>query len=146
MKRIEFKGNYVKDENGDITSERNIQSVSHVVIKGWGCNQETHKPYGFNFELIDMDNNQLFDTTHNVWEIEDRYESYWNRLNDLSSGWRGEGIVKVIDVYSLEDFMNKYDTPTKREELLETIDRDVFKSNLETLFVKGEEILKEELV
>ena len=146
MKRIEFKGNYVKDENGDITSERNIQSVSHVVIKGWGCNQETHKPYGFNFELIDMDNNQLFDTTHNVWEIEDRYESYWNRLNDLSSGWRGKGIVKVIDVYSLEDFMNKYDTPTKREELLETIDRDVFKSNLETLFVKGEEILKEELV
>lgn len=51
-------------------------------------------------ESIDTSENTLFEDCTSPWEVEDRYELYWNRLND---GWEyafpvGKEKVKVIKV------------------------------------------------
>jgi hypothetical protein len=33
-------------------------------------------------ERIDPETNVIFDGCEGLWEIEDMYEAYWNRLND----------------------------------------------------------------
>ena len=64
-------------------------------------------------EIIDTETNSLFKNCKDVWEIEERYESRWNRLNNFKSlytgmndGYVNHEIVKVLDV-----------TPFKEKEL-----------------------------
>ena len=49
-------------------------------------------------EIINLDENILFNHCETVWDIEDQYEGFWNRLNDLDSGWKPPSIVKVLRV------------------------------------------------
>ena len=51
-------------------------------------------------EIIDTENNVLFEGMTDLWEIEDRYEEFWNRLND---GYNNREIVKVLNVVPLEE-------------------------------------------
>ena len=51
-------------------------------------------------ERIDPETNELFQECEGLWEIEDQYEAFWNRLND---SWehcfpRGKEKVKVVRV------------------------------------------------
>ena len=55
-------------------------------------------------EIIDTETNKLFQDCKEVWEIEDRYESFWNRLND---GYGNPQIVKVLDVTPLKENEDK---------------------------------------
>mgnify|MGYP003149273851 CR=1 FL=1 len=143
MKQIEFKGKYIEDVDGGVTTEPMVKDVSHLVIKSWSCDYKTHKPYGVGFELVDLDRNILYSNCHDVWDCEDNYEMFWNRLNEISSGWRGSEIVKVIKVYSLEDFMNEYDTPTKKQELIDTMTHKSYIDDIHNIWNKGKSILEE---
>ena len=46
----------------------------------------------------------------NEFEIEDKYEFYWNRLNPIDSSWYGKNrdIVKVLEVLPLNEYKKKY--------------------------------------
>ena len=51
-------------------------------------------------ERIDPGSNELFDDCQGMWEIEDRYEAFWNRVN---ASWEfmfplGTGKIKVLRV------------------------------------------------
>ena len=46
-------------------------------------------------EIIDTKTNQLFTDCVTAWAVEDRYEDFWNRLND---GYNNREIVKVLKV------------------------------------------------
>jgi hypothetical protein len=51
-------------------------------------------------ERINPETNVIFEECMGLWEIEDVYEAYWNRLND-SWEWafpRGQAKVKVLRV------------------------------------------------
>jgi len=57
-------------------------------------------------ERIDTESNELFEDCRGPWDVEDRYEAFWNRLND-SWEWdfpKGKEKVKVVrvDVVGLE--------------------------------------------
>jgi len=52
-------------------------------------------------EIINLDENVLFQNAETVWDIEDKYEIFWNRLNELGSGWSPSNIVKVVRVMPL---------------------------------------------
>jgi len=55
-------------------------------------------------EVIDTETNELFKDCESVWEVEDVYESFWNRINYdsydsvMSDGYVNVGIVKVLNV------------------------------------------------
>ena len=51
-------------------------------------------------EIIDTETNKLFQDCKDLWEIEDRYESFWNRLGD---GYENHEIVKVLNVSILRE-------------------------------------------
>lgn len=51
-------------------------------------------------EIIDTEDNILFEGMTEPWEIEDRYEEYWNRLND---GYNNREIVKVLNVIPIKE-------------------------------------------
>ena len=144
MKQIEFRGKYIEDTDGGLTTKTMVKDVSHIVIKSWSCDYKTHTPYGVGFELIDLDRNYLYRNCNDVWDCEDNYERFWNRLNPIGSGWRGSEVVKVIKVYSLEDFMNEYDTPTKRQELIDTMTHKLFIDDMDNIWNKGKSILEED--
>lgn len=57
-----------------------------------------HNPY-YRDEEICTDSNRLFEDCMNEYEIEDRYESVWNRLND---GYTNTVIVKVLNVVRVD--------------------------------------------
>ena len=46
-------------------------------------------------ETIDTETNEVFYGLTEPYEIEDRYEAYWNRLN---GGYKNHQIVKVLNV------------------------------------------------
>ena len=51
-------------------------------------------------ERIDTETNELFQECHGLWDVEDTYETFWNRLND---SWehefpRDKEKVKVVRV------------------------------------------------
>ena len=48
-----------------------------------------------NVEIINTKINDIFMDCRDEWMIEDRYESFWNRLND---GYKNNEIVKVVNV------------------------------------------------
>lgn len=51
-------------------------------------------------ERIDPDTNELFEECAGLWDIEDAYEAFWNRLNDTwERGFpKGQAKVKVLRV------------------------------------------------
>ena len=53
-----------------------------------------HNAY-YRDEEICTDSNSIFEDCMDEYEIEDRYESVWNRLND---GYTNPVIVKVLNV------------------------------------------------
>lgn len=46
-------------------------------------------------EIIDTEENELFADCRTPYEVEDRYETFWNRLND---NYKNFEIVKVLNV------------------------------------------------
>ncbi|NRP31049.1 hypothetical protein XMV209_002303 [Aliiroseovarius sp. xm-v-209] len=46
-------------------------------------------------EIIDTNTNPLFEDCITEYDVEDRYEEFWNRLND---GYTNREIVKVLCV------------------------------------------------
>ena len=77
------------------------------VVTGININREDYKVHTFKDgkitqeEIIDTETNSLFKNCKNVWEIEDRYEQFWNRIND---GYVNHEIVKVLDVSPIIPF------------------------------------------
>lgn len=52
-------------------------------------------------EVVDTDN-QIFSDCKNEYEVEDAYESFWNRTRDV--GWyNNKYLVKVVDVELVSD-------------------------------------------
>ena len=49
-------------------------------------------------EIIDVETNALFKGCESIWDIEDTYEAFWNRLNRLGGGPKPPSIVKVLKV------------------------------------------------
>ena len=80
------------------------------VVTGININREDYKVHTFKDgkitqeEIIDTETNSLFMNCKNVWEIEDRYEQFWNRIND---GYVNHEIVKVLDVTPLKENEDK---------------------------------------
>ena len=61
--------------------------------------------YGRIVRVIDTATNELFADCEGAWDIEDRYEEFWNRLDD-SWEWdfpAGKERVKVVRVEPLYD-------------------------------------------
>jgi hypothetical protein len=54
-------------------------------------------------ETVNLDENILFNHCETIWDIEDKYEAFWNRLNKLESGWKPQAIVKVLKVSRTEE-------------------------------------------
>ncbi|MDA0307215.1 MAG: hypothetical protein O2832_00665 [Proteobacteria bacterium] len=46
-------------------------------------------------EIIDTEENEMFADCRTPYEVEDRYETFWNRLND---NYENSEIVKVLNV------------------------------------------------
>jgi hypothetical protein len=87
---------------------RNVKT-NKVVIKSISFDQMTLESSGIGYEVIDLEKNKLFKHEGQMteWDIEDNYENFWNRLNDLETGWTGADIVKVIKVYPYKEFIRK---------------------------------------
>ena len=51
-------------------------------------------------EIIDTEKNELFKDCKNEYDVEDRYEYFWNRLN---GGYTNSEIVKVVNVVKEEE-------------------------------------------
>ena len=51
-------------------------------------------------EIIDTNTNELFSDCETVFQIENKYERFWNRLN---YDYRNSSIVKVVKVEELSD-------------------------------------------
>ena len=64
--------------------------------------QKNGKPTGklTGEELIDTSVNELFFGADTLYEVEDRYEAFWNRLN---GGYNNRYIVKVLEVRLAKD-------------------------------------------
>ena len=74
-------------------------NVVAVIFDPDTLEQKEYKDGGFRrTETINLDENVLFSSCETVWDIEDGYEEFWNRLNDLESGWEPPTIVKVLKV------------------------------------------------
>lgn len=85
--------------------------TTNYIVKSIGFDFKTHKCYGFRYEKINLINNSLFNECKNEFHIENNYENYWNRLNDIKSDWyinRRKGIIKVLEVYPLEEFISEF--------------------------------------
>mgnify|MGYP000076527173 CR=1 FL=1 len=84
--------------------------TTNYIVKSIVFDFKTHKSYGIKYENIDLINNTLVSNLYTEWEIEDQYEGFWNRLNDIKSSWyknRGS-ICKVLEVYPIEEFISKF--------------------------------------
>ena len=86
------------------TKNREIET-DKVVVKQIGFNEETLESFGIGYEVIDLETNKMFKDSQDEWDIEDTYESFWNRLNSLDTGWVGHDIIKVIKVYPYNEFI-----------------------------------------
>jgi hypothetical protein len=88
-----------------------IHNVEEVAVTTVIYNRETLLPVKYDFEsdalshdklqrteYLNLDENILFRNCETVWDIEDKVEGFWNRLNDLDSGWTPRDIVKVLRV------------------------------------------------
>ena len=68
---------------------------------------EMKEPQLYRDEVIDTRTNSLFYECRNAYEVEDTYESFWNRLNDEFNRGYGEKytnshIVKVLKVVEVQ--------------------------------------------
>ena len=98
-------------EKRTITRKGGVKIITtKYVVKCIGFDKETHNPKYYNFEIIDLMNNPYFKMVSNEFEIEDKYESYWNRLNPIDSSWydKDRDIVKVLEVLPLNEYKKKY--------------------------------------
>jgi hypothetical protein len=93
--------------------------TTNYIVKSIGFDFETHKSYGISYENMDLINNTLVSNLRTEWEIEDQYEGFWNRLNDIKSSWYSKRteIVKVLEVYPIEEFISKF--PNKYKNMIE---------------------------
>jgi len=140
---LEFRGKYMTNDEGETISKRDVRKVDKVVVKTWSCDYKTHNSYGYGFEVIDLNNNSNFKDCETIWEIEENYEYYWNRLNPIGCGWRNQDIVKVVKVYDYEDFCWKYCKSEDRQNLLNSMNYPIFKNELKMIFNQvGEDLLK----
>ena len=60
-------------------------------------------------EVIDTKTNPLFQDCLDAFEVEDRYEEFWNRLN---ANYNNRDIVKVLKVVPVEDVDEPYEAPS----------------------------------
>lgn len=51
-------------------------------------------------EIIDTETNRIFESCLDAFEVEDRYEMFWNRMND---NYENHEIVKVLKVVPVEN-------------------------------------------
>jgi hypothetical protein len=55
-------------------------------------------------EIIDTEENELFKDCKNCYEIEDTYESFWNRLKvPVGSYYDNKEIIKVLKVEEIDE-------------------------------------------
>ncbi len=85
-------------------------TTKKYVVKSIGFDKETHNPLITRFDIIDLINNPRFNMVSNEFEIEDKFESFWNRLNPIESSWyyKNIEIVKVLEVLPFKEFKMKY--------------------------------------
>ncbi|MDA9281721.1 hypothetical protein N9Q14_03790 [Pseudomonadales bacterium] len=60
-------------------------------------------------EVIDTKTNPLFQDCLDAFEVEDRYEEFWNRLN---ANYNNRDIVKVLKVIPVVDEDEPYEAPS----------------------------------
>ena len=60
-------------------------------------------------EVIDTKADPLFKFCRHAFEVEDRYEEFWNRLN---KNYDNPQIVKVLKVVPVEDVDEPYEAPS----------------------------------
>jgi hypothetical protein len=103
-----------------------IIKTKKYVVKSVGFDLETHNPIHYRYETIDLINNPLFNDVSNEFEIEDRYENFWNRLNPINSSWynKKRDIVKVLEVLPLNEYRDKYPGDLNKLGVLFQIERD----------------------
>lgn len=55
-------------------------------------------------EIIDTEENEVFSDCKNCYEVEDTYESYWNRLRiPVGSYYDNKEIIKVLKVEEIDE-------------------------------------------
>ena len=108
-------------EKKTITRKGGVKiTTTKYVVKCIGFDKETHNPKFYDFEIIDLISNPLFNKVINEFEIEDNFEFYWNRLNPIDSSWydKNRDIVKVLEVLPLNEYKNKYPNDYKRTKFI----------------------------
>ena len=90
------------------TKNRKVKT-DKVVVKSICFDNNKLESHGIGYEVIDLKNNSFYNHKDKwtEWEIEDGYEWFWNRLNPIESGWRGQDVVKVIKVYPYKEFIRQ---------------------------------------
>jgi hypothetical protein len=99
MKTIELQGELFKNKSG-------LVSRDSVIVMSIGFKTDTNKCYGIQYEEIDLLDNELFKKCKNQFDIEETYESFWNRLNGLRH--KPHQVVKVLSVFDKDDFKNRH--------------------------------------
>ena len=93
----------------NILFQDGIHNVTEVDVTSISFDANTLVQHTFpdgsdrNTARINLDTNELFTWCESVWDIEDQVEWFWNRLNDLESGWKPREIVKVLQVKRIEE-------------------------------------------
>jgi hypothetical protein len=108
-------------EKRTITRKGGVKiTTTKYVVKCIGFDKETHNPKFYDFEIIDLISNPLFNKVINEFEIEDNFEFYWNRLNPIDSSWydKNRDIVKVLEVLPLNEYKNKYPNDYKQTKFI----------------------------
>lgn len=71
------------------------------IVKAIGIDAVTGDTLPARDETIDTATNVLFEGCSTPWEVEDRYEAFWNRLNpSWETRFPNEHKVKVVSVVS----------------------------------------------
>jgi hypothetical protein len=95
-------------------------TTKKYVVKSIGFDKETHNPLITRFDIIDLINNPIFNMVSNEFEIEDKFESFWNRLNPIESSWyyKNIEIVKVLEVLPFKEFKMKYPNDYRKTKII----------------------------
>ena len=83
------------------------------IVTATSLNRTDTNEYRFNHyvrdEVIDTKADPLFKFCRHAFEVEDRYEEFWNRLN---KNYDNPQIVKVPKVIPVEDVDEPYEAPS----------------------------------
>ena len=98
----------------DILFHDGTRHVSKVAVTSVNYDPKTLKPVKYNFEpkhswqlskdklqrteIVNLDENEMFQWCKSIWDIEDEFEFFWTRINPLGTGWKPKELVKVLKV------------------------------------------------